>query len=92
MTYQPSKGDLRFRDAKRGDTDPFETAILLRGVSREYLLVLIHDNSGDRSKPFRAMLEAELAHRGASTARRANTISLIALIVAAASLLVAFLK
>ena len=86
--YKPSRGDLRFRDAKIGNTaksNPFETARLLRGVSHDYLSVLAASNSGDTSKPFRVQIDAELSRR---TAQRATRIAIGSLAVAIASLLI----
>jgi hypothetical protein len=79
MAYRPSTGDLAYRDAAKGDLDPFNEARLLRKVSHEYLSALIHDNSGPRSTGFKAMLDAEIARRGSLIARRANWIAFSAL-------------
>jgi len=86
--YKPSRGDLRFRDAKIGSiskSNPFETARLLRGVSHDYLSVLAASNSGDTSRPFRAQIDAELSRR---TAQRATRIAIGSLTVAIVSLLI----
>lgn len=87
-SYSPSRGDLKFRDAKIGSTaksNPFETARLLRGVSHDYLSVLAASNSGDTSKPFRTQIDAELSRR---TAQRATRIAIGSLTVAIVSLLI----
>lgn len=86
--YTPTAGDLEYRNASQGDLDPFEEAALLRYVSHEYLAVLAHDNTGERSVGFKAMIDAELARRGSDIARRANRIALGALFVAIAALTV----
>lgn len=88
--YQPTTGDLRYRDAVKANPnlDPFEEAVLLRDLTHEYLSALLSDNTSDRSAGFRAQLEAELSRRGGALAVRANRIALGSLAVAVLALIV----
>jgi hypothetical protein len=88
--YQPTAGDLRYRNAVLGDAErnPFDEARLLRDISHEYLSALLSDNTGERSKGFRVQLEAELARRSGALAIRANRIALASLLTAIIALIV----
>lgn len=81
--YEPTEGDLRYRDAftTDPDIDPFHEAMLLEGISSTYLGVLVSDNCGERSAGFKAMLDNEIARRSSLTASRANRIALGSLAV-----------
>lgn len=89
-TYQATKGDLEYRNAVMTNDrpNPFDEAVLLTRVSDAYLSVLAHDNSGERSRGFKAMIDAEATRRGSAIARRAYKISRWSLAIAAAALLV----
>ncbi|WEJ98389.1 MAG: hypothetical protein P0Y59_15730 [Candidatus Sphingomonas phytovorans] len=87
MTYKPTAGDIAFRDAAKraGGLNPFEKTEMLRNVSDTYLVVLASDNATTS----KVLFDAELARRGSLIARRANTISIMALGVSVASLVAA---
>ena len=91
--YQPSAGDLAYRNAFAADPDlnPFEEAVLLQDISDAYLSVLVSENIGERSAGYRAMLDAELVRRGSAIAHRANRIAWISLAVAIASVIISVL-
>lgn len=84
--YKPSKGDLAYSNAG-DDISPFDEAILLRGVSDEYLAVLVQDNQAEGSGGFRALIEFELQRRAAVRTRDANFIALGGMAVAAISVI-----
>ncbi len=90
-SYEPSVGDLRYRNAviNHPDLDPFEEAVLLREISDEYLSVLAHDNTGDKCAGFAAMITTEQNRRSRTIAHRANRIALVALAVSIGSLMIA---
>lgn len=92
--YQPSKGDLAYRDACNADSemDPFEEAHLLQGISDTYLSVLASDNTGAQSAGFKAMLDAEANRRGSAIAKRANRIAWWSIVIAACSLIVSLFQ
>jgi len=90
--YQPSAGDLKYRDAWKSDQlNPFEEAVLLQGVSHAYLSVLVSENSGERSAGFKAMLDAEVIRRGQHLAQRANRIAITALCVAVLAVVISII-
>lgn len=91
--YQTTVGDLDYRNAAlnegREGLHPFEEARLLRYVSHEYLATLAHDNTGERSAPMKALIDAEIARRGSDLTRRANRIAMAALAISVVAVIVA---
>lgn len=89
--YKPTKGDLAYRDAVRGDINPFDEAKLLRKVSHEYLAVLAHDNASARSHGMTSLVAAERQRRDGDVARRATWAAIVSAAFAGMAFVVSIL-
>ena len=90
--YRATSADTKFRDmTKVRPRDPFELAIQMQFVSREYLLVLASENLGDDSS-LRYLIEAELRRRDLRPSSFANWIALASAVIALASMAFAIVK
>jgi hypothetical protein len=92
--YRPTAGDMAYRQAfmANPEINPFDEAVALSGVSDAYLSVLAHDNAGESSAAFRAMIDAEVTRRGSALSKRANLIAWISLAIAVVSAVISIVK
>lgn len=89
--YKPSRGDLRFNEyVVNGDAEIFDKAYLLKGVSYEYLSIMLHDNAGnEHSAGFKEQVLFEVARRNTRIAFNSYVISIVSVVIASISAMIA---